>query len=184
VRSRRQYHDSKVGQVEDINHFIEEKMNEMDAASSIVKTGNLLIDSIINYKYNISMKYHINYIYQLSPLLPDRFGNLDGDLCIILGNAIDNAIEAVQKVHIEQREIIIKMNVSEDVLFISIKNKYNGEIRKNEEDVIITSKQNSVHHGYGLQSIEKIVKKNNGNFVINYDGEYFKLSIFLYLDEI
>jgi sensor histidine kinase regulating citrate/malate metabolism len=90
------------------------------------------------------------------------------DLCIILGNALDNAVEACVKLGGET-SIIFEMFLTGNRLMMKITNPstpVNIEDNKCE-----TTKGNTAKHGYGLSNMEKTIKKYNGNMYINYDSE-------------
>ncbi|MSS62723.1 ATP-binding protein [Velocimicrobium porci] len=161
-----------------------ERIMQMDEyfKYEICKSGNILIDSLINYKYEIAQKNEIPFELQIEVFNQLPFE--DGDICIILGNALDNAMEAVYKVvNTEERFIKISILFRKNVLMLSIRNSYNGEIKETKEGSLITEKKDYKNHGIGIPSMKRVVSKYNGEFMYQYDEHVFELNILLYVPE-
>jgi|GEM_PF-3405579 len=101
-------------------------------------------------------------------------------LCLILGNALDNAIEACRKLP-EGRKRLIEIDVryQNDRLTIRVANT--SEPAEIVNNACATTKSNSMLHGYGLQNIQKTVTENGGNSVIRYEDGMFILSVMFLL---
>ena len=113
--------------------------------------------------------------------IPDQLSIDGADLCIILNNILDNAIEAVRQLPETQRKIDISVTLVKGSLSIMIQNPYVGEIKTNGSGQIVTNKSDSKNHGIGLMSLQRTVEKYNGEFLINYEAGIFKVMILLYL---
>lgn len=166
----------------------EEKEKAIDYISQINKgfykvkefsnSGNINIDSILNYKLHeatekgvsVSIESKIPYDLNISSL----------DMTIILGNLLDNAIEATCKLK-DNKMISLKMEYKKGILFIHIMNRFNGNIIY-KGDQIITSKENKEYHGIGLNNIKNVVEKYNGIMKINHTEDEFITDIMMYLD--
>lgn len=96
------------------------------------------------------------------------------DLCIFLGNLLDNAIEAAAELEEEQREIKLRMQTVNRIFLMSVENHYQGK-RKMWEGEYITTKQGKGSHGIGLRSSRQIVEKYGGSFQIKDDGDVFRI---------
>ena len=101
------------------------------------------------------------------------------DICIILGNLFDNAIEALQKCT-SKREFSFEMKEKSNMLFIKMKNFFNGEVLK-DGPVFTSTKDNNIMHGFGLTNIKDVVEKTDGKICINYDDCCFTVEIIMYL---
>ena len=99
------------------------------------------------------------------------------DLNVILGNLINNAKEAVCKC--KDRWIDIDIGYDKEILFIQIKNPYNGDIHKMGEEYV-TTKMDGGEHGIGLKNVKKIVKKNGGRIKMDASNGIFTSRIMLY----
>jgi sensor histidine kinase regulating citrate/malate metabolism len=97
------------------------------------------------------------------------------DLCILISNSTDNAIEACRRMTTDSnREIWIGVKTDDKHLFYTIKNTFLGEIQRNGER-ILSVKEAPEEHGIGLQSIEKVVEKHNGYVTITANNGIFEL---------
>lgn len=141
-------------------------------------SGIPIIDAILNTKSGIAQNLGI----QVEADIRISSFHLDDDLiCVILGNALDNAIEACNKVSQEKRLIQLVMSDEQANLFISITNPYNGEITFRKDSHLPSStKCNPSEHGYGLKSIQCLVQQKDGIFDINVENNHFQLNIVLY----
>ena len=82
------------------------------------------------------------------------------DLCVIIGNLLDNAIEACQRMEGGgQRFIRVYMDLKRDSLYLSVTNASGGPIRKQDERYISVK---GVNHGFGLMRVDRIVDKYGG----------------------
>lgn len=167
-------------EIEKLNKYIEGLLekNSIPAKEKIANSGNLVVDSLLNYKYDICKKLGIELKIQLE--IPNRFPFQDSDICIILGNALDNAIEAVNKLQIMKRKIEVTIIYRQNNLLINIKNGYNGVLQKGKDGHLMTLKDDVCHHGLGLISIENVVNKYHGVAKIHSKNDVFELQILLY----
>lgn len=104
----------------------------------------------------------------------------NADMCIILGNALDNALEANIRAEIEKRYVKLNMRMDMNNLVIVVENSFDGHISKNKTGKILTVKTNKIDHGLGLDSIQKAVNKYHGFMKISYTENVFIIEILLY----
>ena len=102
------------------------------------------------------------------------------DLCIILGNLLDNALEAVGNLPVERRLVKLVVRLEKGTLHIMVENPYAGEIMENADGTIKSSKGQGDLHGYGLISVRKTAEKYNGDLVIRHGEGVFRASAILY----
>ena len=146
--------------------------------NEVSRSGNLVVDSLINYKYSLAQKERIDmkcYIF-----VPEEMVFAGADLCIILGNLIDNAMEAVNSFLPGQRYIDVSITQIKDSLSIMVKNPYKGKLLLNGNGQIITSKQEHRNHGIGLDSVQRTVEKYKGELLIEHEDGIFSVSILLF----
>lgn len=162
-------------------------LNELENIVSIydstLKTGNEALDLILTEKSLLCTKNHIQMKY---------FGDCSSlnfvdksDLFSLFGNAIDNAIEAVNKTdNKDLRTINLIVRPIHSLVSIRVENYFSGEIKLDNAGLPITTKKDKDYHGYGIKSIMYIAKKYNGDVRINVDNEnhIFSLSILLPLN--
>lgn len=134
-----------------------------DNADVISNSGNDIIDTIINYKYSIAKKKNIEFSLRI--FIPEKVPFEHRDLCVILGNALDNAIEAAQSSGTPYINVYI--GIKKETFVIVIKNSFTGEIKKNNQGKLFSTKINKTYHGYGISSIKKATKKYQGQVIID-----------------
>ena len=160
---------------DDLKVYISQLTDKLDNKLRFVDTGNIIVDGIINNKLNYASMLGITVSTRMS--IPTEMNIIEDDMVIILGNILDNAIEACQKV--ENGRIHITGNYDRSVINIDITNSYNGEINKSD-DVFVTSKDNKEEHGLGLLSVKSTIEKYNGVVEFNYDDRNFTTSCIFY----
>jgi two-component system sensor histidine kinase AgrC len=134
---------------------------------NFINTGNVAVDSLINAKIKRINELSINL--ETSIFLEQNNQIEEIDLCIILGNLLDNAIEACEKISLEnEKKIQLKIIQIEEYLSIEISNSIIDKV-KLEKGRSFTTKKDKLFHGFGLESIKEIVEKYNGH--INYEQE-------------
>lgn len=141
------------------------------------KTGNSVLDTILSSKSEICLKQGISMIVVADGKLLNHIHVMD--LCTIMGNALDNAIEYELQVE-NPEERLIHVNVYEKNSFICvvIENYYNGEMVF-QEGLPITTKRNTEYHGYGLKSIRYSVEKYDGYINVGIKDNWFRLEMLL-----
>ncbi len=169
----------KHSEVDKTIQYIDDTLEQVNCEAEISSTGNLILDSMVNYKlYDISKKgVKLNYKVIVPPDLPMS----DFDLTIILGNIIDNALEALGHVTSNQKLLDISISYNRDRLIITVRNSFDGQV-KIENDRLQTMKASKENHGIGSMNIESIVKKYNGGLTITHDAEFFTIDAILFFD--
>lgn len=140
-----------------------------------VYTGRATVDAMLNVKARRMRDLHIRF----EPIcfLRKEMALDDIDFCIFLGNALDNAIEACEKLPEEKRYIQLKLLESDGTLSCSIENPTNGALPENGAR---TTKRDRRRHGFGLENMREIVRKNGGEMETrSADGKFVLLAVFL-----
>lgn len=157
---------------------IAEIMDVYQNRLEIVHTGYPAVDGLLNFKLRSLSDLDIKI--NIKADLPSDFNLSPFDLTVILGNLIDNALQAVSVVE-EDKFIDLRMKCSKGMMLIKATNPYKIDVKK-ERGKIITSKSDKENHGWGLRSIEEILEKYNGTSDINTDNNIFTITIALYLN--
>lgn len=158
--------------------WIDAMEEEVSAFENMSKTGNQVLDTILAAKIFHCRKNHIQITCVADGKLLD-FMHVT-DLCSVFGNALDNAIEHVIMIpEAEKRLIHLTVSAKKGFVFIKIENYCEDEIRKNEDDLITTTKADSQNHGFGLKSIRTVVEKYNGSVDFGVNQNWFELKILL-----
>lgn len=166
------------GENEKALEYIESIENISSVQKKSYNTGNIIIDALLNDKKERAEKSGINLIF--NGYIPTN-GIVNTDLCIIVANAVDNAIEACQKGNKEERkDIIINSDFRQGYFFFTITNPIFENIKYNKNK-ILTSKKDQINHGFGISNIMRTVKKYDGKADITTENQEFKLDISLLL---
>jgi sensor histidine kinase YesM len=156
-------------------NYIDRTYDHIDIKKEYARSGNSDVDSIINYK--IAEAEKVGAVIDVAVNLPDKINIETFDLNVILGNLIDNAVEALKKS--ERKELKIEIELDRSVLYITVTNSYCGKIRL-QDGKIMTTKKDTQNHGIGLSSIENVLKKYNGTIDVDYNSSTFEVNILLY----
>ena len=150
------------------------RQNEM-----YVNTGHAVVNVMLNQKYQEA--------YDKEIVMTMVSGNLseltisEEDIVTLLGNLLDNAIEACEKLN-ENKVIQFKMVLEEEQLVLSIRNPVKNAVQI-KDNRIITSKQDKSQHGIGLLNVDSVIKKNNGTSVLKCESGWFTFAAMIPLDE-
>ncbi len=121
---------------------------DLTTVDTVIKTGNVMLDAVLNSK--LSLIKAKNIAINVKAVVPVNLSISDVDLCVIIGNLLDNAMEACEKQEeTSGRFIRVFIGVLKKQLYISVMNSVGGELKK--EGKIYISTKNSGSHGFGLQ---------------------------------
>lgn len=147
-------------------------IEHMENSYASINTGNLVIDSFVSNFEKVTENNSIPFNFDIS-VDPNRIPINDYDLCVILGNLLDNSFNACKKNYEDPNRIILEMSINEnDTFLIFIANTYKTDLSNKSQDDLL------FEHGYGLDNIRKIVEENHGMIKIN-PSDYFEITIIL-----
>lgn len=162
---------------EDIDKYLEEMESSVQIYESIVKTGNEVLDTILTEKSLYCRERGITVSCVADGSQMDFINTVD--LYAILGNALDNAIEAVEKFkHEEKRQIDVLIHRQQNFLVINIINPIKGNLTY-EEELPVTTKGDKRYHGFGLRSMRYLIKKYDGFLSVSEEDGCFSLKILI-----
>lgn len=166
------------GKLTEGKDMLETLIEDFSSIKKVAHSGNTIIDSIINYKKRRADQERIPFYMDFQ--FPNNIRLDTTSLSVILGNALDNAIEACSNVEEKERYVKIQFHYEYESLYIKIENPYYGTIRRDRKEQIISRKRDSNSHGIGLQSIREMVEKINGIFEISHNDSIFRVQIVLF----
>lgn len=136
------------------------KLNsDLTTVDTVIKTGNVMVDAILNSKLSLIQSHQINL--HAKAVVPSDLKISEIDLCIVIGNLLDNAMEACLKQEQEsERFVRVYIGILKKQLYISVQNSSGQQIKKSGKTYIST--KNSESHGFGLKRIDRIVAKYDG----------------------
>lgn len=148
----------EAGQIDEIREYLKELENELDSIDTLYHSGNTQLDAILNAKLAIASKEDIPVKCDAS--LPAELTVSDIDLCVILGNLLDNAVESCRRIEDKTgRFLRVYIGILKKQLYISVTNSTNESERK-RNDSYFTSKRGD--HGHGLKRVDMVVSKYDG----------------------
>ena len=161
------------GKCDEIQTYIDSMALYISNPEEIVKTGNLDMDSLLNYliKRANERLNEVDIKINISDVMLDTF-----DINVIVGNLLDNAIEASGRT---EEKILKGFIIAEQgLLKMEFINSYN-RLGAEKNDALVNEK-NEKHAGIGLKNVQKIVDKYNGAMQVS-KGEYFDVKVLMYI---
>lgn len=148
------------GKTAEVKEYLKDEIQQLGIKMNYAMTGNKVIDAVLATKKNSAEHKGINFYANGN--IPDKCVIDDIDFTNIIGNLLDNAIEAAEKVENGNVSIVIKPQ--KKFIIIKVKNSYDG----NKNNELQTTKKDKEYHGIGLKSIKRIVEKYQGEFELEF----------------
>ncbi len=190
-KNRKMIHDTKnhfffirdclnKGNTENLPEYLDKVIENIDSSYHLINTGNLVIDAFVSNHITLAKQMNIRYYTDIK-IQKDFIQISDYDLCIILGNLLDNSLHAVSS-------LPVSLNPHIKVVLFTTKYEFaihiSNSIMPNASEQKITEANTGLYHGYGLVNVEEITLKNLGNyghFIEN--GEYHAVVTIPYIQE-
>ena len=162
------------GEIDHLKEYLSKYSENIPA--TVVSTGNTTADVIFGHYLSIAKKNDIEVSYQIS--LPVNCRISDLDITVIIGNCMENAIEASLRLPKDQRLIKVRSRLSNDFLMFVFENNFDGKVI-NKRGKIYSMKRNGDEEGIGLVTVRRAVEQYGGEmFVENTDKTFIvKLSL-------
>ncbi len=149
----------ELGKYKDMDKYLNDLDKDLTNIDTVLKTGNLMVDAILNSKLSLAMRQDIDI--NVKATVPEELQVADIDLCVIIGNLMDNAMEAAIKLpNPKDRFIRVYIREMKGQLYISITNSMEGKATKSGLEYISTKL--GKNHGFGLKRVDSIVNKYGG----------------------
>lgn len=165
-------------QWEELAAYLDELEADLREIDLLVKSGNSMVDAILNSKLSLAKRAGIR-IEQTVHVL-DQLSISDTDLCIILGNLLDNAMEACEELEPDQRYIRIYLDAIGQQFYLSIQNSAK-EILSFEEQHYISTKRGN--HGLGLKRVALLVENYEGFLNLQNEPGIFAVEVSIPLED-
>lgn len=166
------------GNTDDALAYIQTMQSDLEDATYFAVTGNTAVDAILNEKLLAAQRQETNLRFDTVSL--KTIAAKPMDLCIILSNALDNALEACQKISdIQSRTVTLKIRVEENFLLICVQNPVE-KLPKKHGNSFLSDKKDRGNHGIGLRSIRSTAEKYSGEVLAQCENNVFTLLVRLY----
>lgn len=163
------------GNLEGIKTYLDKLDTDLNTVDTVVKTGNAMADAILNSKISLAKSKHIQVIVDAH--IPVKLKMSEIDLCCIIGNLFDNAIEANMALPEEERMIRVYMDMKKTQLYISFTNFTATKKLKKRGKRFATTKGEG--HGFGLVRIDQIIERLDGYISRNSEDGAFTTEILI-----
>lgn len=158
--------------VQQAREYAKEVMDKINGNDNIAKSGNFIIDSIVNFKLRELSLTDADITVNIK--VPKTMDIIAYDLTVIIGNLLDNAVRAVNE-SVSDKKLSLDISVSKGNLIVLIDNSYSGNLVINDGSLQST-KVKKEKHGVGIKNVEKTVQKYGGELYIDYTEKMFSAS--------
>ncbi len=165
-------------ETEETNKYLDSMKKFMTNPEEYVKTGNDTVDSLLNYK--IQKAKGVLNVVETKISIPEQLRLRSFDLNVLLGNLLDNAIDASMQTEDKKLKITIKLD--KGILFLNICNSCQ-RIADGRSDFLETTKEDKVNHGIGLKNVRRIVEKYHGDIAFFYENDSMETDVMMYVNK-
>ncbi len=170
----------QAGQVSEAEKYI---LRMLDAgignqSKEVSHSGNIVVDSLINHAYTLAQNNNIHF--NINVLIPASLPFESGHLAIILGNLMENALDACREIKDEKKFIYLDISYVKEVFQLIIRNNYKTKRKKDNIGHYFTTKSNTIYHGLGLSSISHAIENYQGQMEITDNDNVFQVIVVMY----
>lgn len=166
------------GDWEEADRYLESMQDFMTNPSEYITTGNESVDSLLNYK--LQRAKEILRTVEVRVCIPEKLALHSFDLNVVLGNLLDNAVEAACRT--EEKLLRAEISLEKGILYINIRNSCQG-IADGKARHLETTKEDASEHGIGLGNVRRIVEKYHGEMDLVCENGCMEADIILYINE-
>ena len=160
---------------EKAKNMLDEMKDNIDKIGKIEYCENTILNALLGIKVSQAQEKGIEFEVHIKEGIAINIEDID--TCNIFSNLIDNSIQGTEKAIEKKINLIIEAQMG--FVVIKIENTYNDEIKLNDKKELLTNKQDSESHGYGIKIVKSIVEKYKGDIQIDYTDSLFKVIILI-----
>ena len=157
----------------ELERYLDDLADDLTQADTSIKTGNVMADAVLNSKLSVAEQKGIRL--NVKAHIPNGAALTDVELCSVLGNLLDNAMEACDKLPEGDRFIRVYIDKFKGQFYLSVQNSSPDVLR--DKGIFRTTKSGS--HGFGLFRIDRIAKKYGGYVNRQYEEGVFATELLL-----
>lgn len=170
------------GDQEGLSARLRELDDELDHLTPRLYTDHLAVNTILQKAAAQADRQGIAFVCQVQ--VPRELSVDEADLCTLLVNLLDNALEAAAQVQPpKRREVLCRIKLSQGFLAIHCENTYCGTVRLDQAGQLVTTKANAEGHSFGLVQMQAVAEKYNSVLDISYDQDRFTVQTALALPD-
>lgn len=164
-----------LGQYGELEQYLDELDEDLTTVDTVVKTGNVRIDAILNSKLGVAKSKEIEV--NAKAFVPKEMAVSEVDLCVIIGNLLDNAIEACEREPEGERQFIrVYIDILKEQLYIYVSNSMSDDVKRQGNSYLSVK---AGEHGFGLMRVDRVVKRYNGYLNRQHEEGVFVTEIML-----
>ena len=163
----------------EVRSYLANLLGVLDSLTGTRYCENITINAVASHYIDMAKESDYGIKVDSRLVIPENTGNVSTmDLCVVLGNLLENAIEACLRIT-EGRFIRANSNIQGNMLFITVDNSFSGEIKK-DGDTFMSAKRKD--EGVGISSIKAISQKYDGDAHFEVNGNTFQASVMLRIE--
>ena len=169
------------GEHDMLEEYLKEVSMETENLFSFIECGNDVINAVMNHMMTQARAEGI--VLQSQLIVPPVLPYPETELCSLLSNLVENALEAATKSGEKNPVVTVGIRPQQDYLFIHVTNPVNPQISNRRHLKLQTTKENARVHGYGTKIIQNIAVKNQGSVRYDIENKRFVADVMLYLGD-
>ncbi len=158
---------------DDLDKYIKNICGGLDSEFPAIQTNNVIVDAILNSKYQEMKEKKIVFVFKMSDL--SEIHIQDEDVVVILSNLLNNAIEACEQCE-NKKEIKVKFVREDNAVVLSVKNTCVHKIIYKDGEIQTTKEYEKEEHGVGIKNIADTITRYGGYYAIQNTEEEFYFS--------
>lgn len=148
----------EMGRLTELAQYLDDLDKDLTTVDTVIKTGNTKVDAALNSKISLAKKNGIKVTAKA--IVPSELSISEVDLSLLIGNLLDNAMEACIKItEEEERFIRVHLDVIKGQFYLYVMNSVGENLKKSRNTYLSTK---SGEHGFGLMRVDKVVEKYHG----------------------
>ena len=157
----------------ELEQYLDEHADDLTQTDTSIQTGNVMADAVLNSKLSVAEQKSIQL--NVKAHIPKGIEMTDVEMCSVLGNLLDNAIEACEKLPCDKRFLRVYIDKFKGQFYLSVQNS-SPSIQR-DKGIFRTTKAGT--HGFGLFRIDRIAKKYGGYVNRQYEEGVFATELLL-----
>ena len=170
---------AKKNQLDEIRKYLDTYEPAVSLSEVQTYSANSAADAVVSYYASTAKENSISFNALLR--LPPTLNFPTDELCVLLGNLLENAVEACNRQETGKRFIYLRGQIADSKLGIILDNSYNGDIRYSYDN-FYSSKQNGMGIGIGIRSVKSIVERHHGLISFEPQDHIFQVSLMIPLE--
>lgn len=164
-------------QAQDKDNYIRKMIENPVFERVLSYSGDATVNAVLTAKESLMRQKEIAFYARVD--IPEALAYEKPDLCALFANALDNAVEACTALEVSQRQIELTARAAKGILAVEVRNPFAGAHQEHTGLLPQTTKADTHNHGYGLRSIQEIVKKYGGSMELGQEDGWFILFCFM-----